>query len=177
MKTAPSKNVLVGACADAMERILRDQLELHRNLLQCIARKKHAIRTADIASVTKICGEENGIVQRLAESEKQRLALVGKLTQFINPKAQTPLTIVDIASLSPEPQRSRTVVLAAQLREILQQVQRESSIVKNAAETLSRHMSGIMQTVHAALSRARVYGHRGRIAVGAQMPSVLDIKS
>lgn len=174
---APEKSALIKACVDATERILRDQLEMHRTLLQCIARKKHAIRTADIAGVTRICGEENAIVQRLAETEKQRLALLGRMTQFVNPGADRPLAVTELAEHAPEPQRSRIIALAVQLREALQQVQKESSVVRAAAETLSRHMTGIMQTVHAALNRTRVYGHRGRISTATQFPAVVDIKS
>ena len=175
-KPAIEKAAVVNACTDALERLLRDQLAMHRSILQCMARKKHAIRMADITSVTKICAEENNIIQRLAEAEKQRLALVGKLTHVIKPASSQPLSVMEIVAEAPEPLRSRVAALAAQLRESLQLVQRESSIVQSAADTLNRHMTGIMQTVHAALSRARVYGQRGRIAVGAPMPSVLDIK-
>jgi hypothetical protein len=177
MKSTSEKSVVVNACIEALERILRDQIEMHRHLLQCISRKKVAISTAHITDITKLCGEENVIVQRLAESEKHRLALVGKLTQVLDSKAAKPLTVMEIAAQAREPQQSRIAALAAQLRESLEQVQRESSIVRTAADALGRHMSGIMQTVHAALSRARVYGQRGRIAIGVQMPSVLDIKS
>ena len=177
MKSTSEKSAVINACIEALERMLRDQLEMHRRLLECISRKKVAIAAAQIAEVTRICGEENAIVQQLAESEKHRLALVGKLTQVIDCKSEKPLTVMAIAAEAREPQRSRVVALAGQLRDSLERVQRESSIVRTAADALSRHMSGIMQTVHAALSRARVYGQRGRIAIGVQMPSVLDIKS
>lgn len=176
-KPTVDHHAIIKACIEGLERILRDQLAMHRTILQCIARKKHAIRMADMTGVSQICIEENAIIQRLAESEKQRLALVGKLTQVIRPSASQPLSVMEIVAEAPEPLRSRVAALAFQLRESLQQVQKESSVVKAAAETLSRHMSGIMQTVHAALSRARVYSHHGRIAIGTHAPSVLDIKS
>ena len=38
-------------------------------------------------------------------------------------------------------------------------------------------MSGIVQTVHSALSRARVYSRRGQINLGVQLESSLDLKS
>jgi hypothetical protein len=66
---------------------------------------------------------------------------------------------------------------ADQLRSLIAEVKRQSSIVRNAAEALSRHMSGIVQTVHSALSRARVYSHRGQINLGVQLESSLDLKS
>jgi len=67
--------------------------------------------------------------------------------------------------------------LAGALREATAKVRRESSIVTAAAEALSRHMTGIMQTVNSALSRVGVYERRGRIAVGAQMDFCVDLKS
>ena len=157
--------------------MLRAQLAVHEQLLQCVADKREAIRSADIAKVSDICGRENTLIQGLAEIEKQRLRLVGELTQSIHSKSQKPLTMNEISQSAAEPQRTRLLALTAQLREIVTELRAQSSIVRVAAETLSRHMSGIVQTVHSALSRARVYGERGRIAMGSQVQSMLDIKS
>lgn len=170
-------SAIPGALFDGLEHILRSQLDGHQRLLKCIERKRQAIRTADITSVTSICSDENAVLLRLTELEKHRLELLGHLTQMTNPKASVPLTLNEIAQTADEPQQSRMLALAAQLREALEQVKRQSSIVRAAADALARHMSGIVQTVHSALSRARIYGHRGNIALGAQLQSIVDLKS
>lgn len=168
---------LPDGAADAIELLLRGQLAVYQQLLQCIDRKRQAIRTADLDAITTICGEENSHIQGLAELERRRLELIGRLTQAVTPGAKKPLTINELTNHLAEPQRARTAAIAAQLREALGEVRSRSAVVRQAAETLSRHMSGIVQTVHSALSRARVYGQRGRISPGASIPSMVDLKS
>jgi len=162
---------------DLLEKILRAQIEIHHRLLEFIQGKKEAIRTADLAKIESLCQQENVVAQKLAALEKHRLDLVGQLTMVFQPKAERPLTMTDIATRLPEPQQGRLTALAAQLRDDLAAVKQQSSIVRAAAETLARHMSGIMQTVNSALSKARVYGQRGRLVVGAQVQSIVDFKS
>jgi hypothetical protein len=65
----------------------------------------------------------------------------------------------------------------AALRDLIDLVKRESSVVRQAAERLSAHMAGILQSVHSALAHANLYSRGGRIAVGANVMSSLDIKS
>ena len=56
-------------------------------------------------------------------------------------------------------------------------MRRESSIVTAAAEALRKHVTGIMQSVNRAISRAGTYERRGRIAVGSQMDFCIDLTS
>ena len=167
----------VTRAADELQEAMAAQLEDHQRLLRCIERKEAAIRSADIEAVTRICQEENGIAQRLGELEKQRLGLVGRITESLHPGAETPLTVSAIAEAIDDPARTRLLALGEQLRATVGQVRRASSVVRSAAEALSRHMTGIRQTVESALSRAGVYGKRGRIALGAQLQFSVDIKS
>jgi hypothetical protein len=167
----------LSAPLDRLMRILAAQVERHRRLLACIEHKRGAIRTADIEGITRLCQAEQRIAHRLGELEKQRLALVGRFTELVSPKAAKPLSLQEIAALADPERRRRLEALAVTLRDLIGRVRRESSIVTAAANALSRHMTGIMQTVNAALSRVGVYERRGRIAVGAQMDFCVDVKS
>ncbi len=158
-----------------LERILRDQLEGHRRLLSCIERTREAVRTADMAAIETHCRQEHEIASALAELEKGRLALVGRLTERLRPGADLPLTIGEIAAITGGDVGSRLAALAAQLKSEVTAVRRESSVVRTAAEALSRHMAGLMQTVQAALCRAQVYGRRGRIASSVQKQFCIDV--
>jgi len=174
---APTRYAMPVGTLDMLERILRGQLEGHQRLLTCMERKRQAIRTADIGSVTNICAEEHVLIQKLGEIEKHRLELLGRITEALCPKAVAPLTMSQIAHAAAEPQQTRLIALSAQLREALTELKAQSSIIRAAAEALSRHMAGIVQTVQSALSRACVYSHRGKIATGAQLQSLVDVKS
>lgn len=162
---------------DRLGRVLAAQIEGHRKLLSCIEKKRQAIRDADIDAITKLCQAEQAITHRLGDLEKQRLELVGRLTERLAPDAAEPLSLCEIAAAADEGRRGGLEALAQGLREAIETVRRESSIVTAAAGALSRHMTGIMQTVNSVLSRVGVYERRGRIAVGAQMDFCVDLKS
>lgn len=164
-------------CFDQFEQILHEQIELHRKLESCIEHKKEAIRTAHIDSIRMICEEENVHVQKIGDLEKDRLVLVGTLTEAIRPDATEPLTAHEIAEATNEEQGARLIELRRVLRDLVNQVQRGSSVVRIASEKLNRHMIGILQTVRTALSGAGVYERKGQVSLGAQLEFSVDVRS
>ncbi len=160
-----------------LEETMRRQLEAHKLLLACVERNREAVRQADMQQIRSICEEQNTVAQGLAELEKVRLTLVGRLTERLEPDAQHPLSLSRIGVELDEPARERFETLAAQLKHAVENVRKASSIVRMAADTLARHMSGLMQSVQSALGRATVYGRRGRIETGQQNQFCLDVRS
>ncbi len=160
-----------------LERNLHDQLKGHGQLLACIERNREAVRRADMEQIRSVCEQENRVAQRLAELEKARLALVGRLTEQLRPDAPQPLSLSGIAEAVGEPAGPRLAALAVQLREKIDEVGGASSVVRAAADALSRHMTGLMQTVQSAFGRAKVYGRRGRLVTGDQNQYCVDVRS
>ncbi len=160
-----------------LEENLRCQLEGHRSLLTCIARNREAIRQADMHQIQSICEQKNEIAQHLSELEKQRLTLVGRLTEQLEPDAERPVSLDRIAAALQEPARGRFEVLAAELRAGIEEVRTASAVVRGASDALARHMTGLMQTVQSVLGRAKVYGRRGRLVTGEQNQFCVDIRS
>lgn len=160
-----------------LEENLRRQIEAHRKLLGCIQRNREAVRLADMHRIRSNCEEQNAIAQQLAELEKTRLVLVGRLTERLEPDARRPVTLNRIAAALEEPAGGRFQALATQLKTAVDEVRKASAVVRAATDALARHMSGLMQTVQSALGRAKVYGRGGRIETGEQSQFCLDIRS
>jgi flagellar biosynthesis/type III secretory pathway chaperone len=160
-----------------LEEILRRLLADHERMLACLDRNREAIRQADMDALKSVCEEQNAIVQQLAELEKSRLVVVGRLTQRLQPQAEAPLSMSQIADAVDEPAGRRLSALAGQLRSAVEEVRAASAVLRAAGQALARHMSGLMQTVQSALSRARVYSPRGQLAVGAQSRYAIDLTS
>jgi hypothetical protein len=160
-----------------LEQILRRQLDGHHRLLDCIERNREAVRRADMDAIRSICEQENAVAQELAELEKARLYVVGRLTEVLRPDAAAPLSVSEISQALDKPESHRLTALAAQLRNTIQEVRRASEVVRAAADALARHMGGLMQTVQSALGRAPVYGRLGRLATGAQSQFCVDVTS
>jgi N-acetylglucosamine-6-phosphate deacetylase len=162
---------------DRLTRLLAAQTEGHHRLLQCIGRKRKAIKEADIDSITQLCRKEQALAQGIREMERQRLDIVGRLTRAWAPQAQSALSLREIAERGGSTWQEPLTELAGALRKAIDDVRRESSIVRAAADALSRHITGVMQTVNSAMSRVQLYERCGRIAVGAQMDFCVDLKS
>lgn len=160
-----------------LERMLAAQDDGYRRIEQCLVRKQEAIREADIDAMTEACEEENGLVQKLAEVEKQRLELVGRLTEAADPTASQPWTVSMIAAAVDPEQGTSLREVSDRLRDRIASVKRQSAIVHRAADALSQHLSGLVQTIQAALSTSPTYERRGRIAVAPVVESSLDLKS
>jgi hypothetical protein len=86
-------------------------------------------------------------------------------------------TLADIAARLGETDRARIDQLRSELRPLIEEVRSESSVLRQAAERLSAHMAGILQSVHSALAHANVYSRGGRVTAGANVISSLDIRS
>lgn len=175
--TADASSDPPGATMETLTSILGKQIELHRALRALIERKRDAIRTADIDAITELCRRENAVAQQLGDLEKKRLEIVGLLTGRFEPDAVTPLTLREITRHADPSRQTELRLLADTLRAEVEAVRRASSIVRAAAEALSRHMSGILQTVTGALSRVGVYERRGRIAGTTQTQNCVDLTS
>lgn len=160
-----------------IEQILRGQLSGYARMQQCLEKKRDAIARADMAEIERICHHEQRISHSITELEKHRLTMVGKLTQTVSPHAEEPLSIHDMADLAEPDRRSRLLRVRDDLLAVVETVRRESGIVRQAAEALSRHMTGLIQTIQTSLSQAGVYGHRGRVQDGEQSRHAVDLRS
>lgn len=162
----------------ALEKLLDALLEEHHQLLACLGRKREAIAHARLDEVGNIVTEEQAIIKRVSELERHRLALVRRMTRAIDPNARDAMSLSDITqAIDDDSQRATLMERAEKLREEVHEVRRQSSIVRAAAEALSRHMSGVMKSVQSALSRAGIYSNNGHLATGAQLDFNVDVKS
>ena len=167
---------ILSAVAD-LERVLEAQLRGHEQLLEQVRRNREAVRRADMKAIREICGQQNAVGQSLTELEKERLALVGCLTRQLAPEAKHPLTVTEITTRLEPGAAERLQARADALRPLVERVRDESSVVRQAAEALARHMTGIVQVVHSVLSRTQVYGRKGQITDGAPCRVCVDVRS
>ena len=164
--------------AEGLLETLRTQMDAHRELAGLIDDKRDAVRKADIIHIKDLCEKETSLVERLGELEKLRLAFVGRLTGRFAPDAPQPWSLREIAEVIDETRRDELLTIADSLRKTLEETQRRSSVLRQAADALATNVSGILQTIQGTLSRAGVYGERGQIdARGGQQQLCVDVTS
>jgi len=144
-----------------LEEIVQRQIVVHEKLLTVMKLKVDAFRKADQDAALALTRQENAELQMIGELEKQRLVLVADLTTLVEPAAPKPLVMLELAQRLPEPARGRLLVLRTRLKERMETVQREGSIARRAAESLVRHMQGIVQSIGGAITGITTYGKKG----------------
>lgn len=164
---------------EVMERILRGQLELWRRVVSAIDVQREALRSADGPTLERAAIEQQQLTKPLATLDQQRERLAAMLQKQAVPGVRDILPLMQLLSVVTVDlqQRDRMMALARDLRETIETAKRRGGVVRDAAETLARHVMGIQQIVHSALSRAGVYGRRGRLALGSATPAAVDMKS
>jgi len=83
------------------------------------------------------------------------------LTLALKPDATEPMRLMELAESLPEPMRGNLLVLRQQLRQVMTQVREQTSVVRQATESLLRHMQGLVKSITAISTGTPTYGSRG----------------
>lgn len=166
---------------DQLETVLRDLLAEHERMLALTTEHRRAISEADIGALRRCMEGQGEIVSSIATLERKRQAIVAGLTGQ-RPLAAPPIgapkvTMTTLAKGAPEPVRSRLISVSAALRDLLNRLHGEHLALRQAAETLSAHMEGVMRQVCRTLSHAGTYARSGAIDSSVQVVAALDVRS
>jgi hypothetical protein len=160
-----------------VEGVLRAMIEAHRTMLAGIEAQREAVRHARAGELASLSEAQRGTAARIAALEKRRAQVMQEVTRHMRPTATAPITARELAALAGGAAGATVLELSGQLKMLIEETQRSSSILRAAADMLGRHMAGIMQTVQSALSRARLYSRAGQLTPGAPWPTSVDLKS
>lgn len=149
---------------------LYQQLHVHSKA------RRATLRAGDFAGFSKIDEPERRIVAQIEELDQMRLGEAKALATRLGLAPDASLAA--IGEKLPHQTGTRIIALREELRALVLEVRRESSIVRQAAERLSAHIAGIVQSVHSVLAHANIYSSGGQIATaGGGVISSLDIRS
>jgi hypothetical protein len=161
-----------------LESLLQALTNLYTNLLDAAARHKDAMRRADPRAIETCLADQNQILEHIAEHERQRQTLVNSAMQVVTlPRTNRAITLTDLAQHLPEPSRSVVLRLAAALRELMAEAQRQHATLKAAASSLISHMEGLIRQVGRQLSHAGTYTRRGHVEAPVPVTTSLDLRS
>lgn len=167
----------VNVCVQRIEQILRDATKMNRDLLGCIVDSQDCLRSADTKRLTSCLKRERELVEAIDALEQRRKVVAATLATALGQSSETEMRLTSLAEALGEPNRSRLLALGEELRESILDVRDAGGVLRDSCENLLGHVSGLMQSIHAGLSRTKVYGSDGRIGVSAAMCGGLDLKT
>lgn len=168
-----------GGSFDELDRVLRRLIEEHEGLLVLAQEHRRAIAAADVTAMQACLGQQAAALARVQQLEVRRRQVSSGLVTGPAP-AQVLLgtpTVTTIADRAGEPVRTRLRGLGDRLREVLNRLHGEHAAVREAAETLSAHMEGVMRQVCRRLSHAGTYGPGASIDTRTAVVTSLDVRT
>ncbi|MEQ9455404.1 MAG: flagellar export chaperone FlgN [Phycisphaeraceae bacterium] len=146
-----------------LESLLIDMIERQRLWLAVFEQKTTALRSADHNLMAALSSQENDHLQAMTEMEKRRLHLLADITQALDPQASEPLRLTALAQLLPETISQRLLDLRAELRTEIERFRSRLASVRQASESLLRHVNGVVTSVVAAATGNNVYSRSGSL--------------
>ena len=171
------------ALFEELDSVLRELLKEHQHLLELTTEHRRAISQADAAALNTCIRLQGETVVRVAALEKKRQLAVSKIAAAKpelnrnNPKTINNHSISTLLTVAPESVRARLSSVSKALRELLNALHREHLALREAAETLSSHMEGLMRQVCQRLSHAGTYARSGSIDSSVQVVSSFDVRT
>lgn len=148
--------------------------ERYEALRALVARRREAIRTADLDALDSALREERATTGRVTELDRRRAELAGALARRLG--LPTTASASDIAARLPDAEGERLRFHAGRLRGSIDACRRESGVVRAAADTLAQHVAGVLASVQALMAATPTYGRGGRLAGAAPLRTV-DLRS
>ncbi len=158
-----------------LESLMNRAIGLHGEMITLLDRKREAMRRSDTNVMTELCRLENDKVRLISELEKQRLTLIARLTLMVKPDARSPMRLGELAEQLPEPRRGHLLVLRKQLFERMTEVKGRTSVARKAAESLVKHMHGLIQNIGAITTGVSTYSEKGALPKNATAIRTINV--
>jgi hypothetical protein len=142
--------------------LLRELFAGQDRLLKLALARREAMRAFDIGRLEALAGQERVEGARMAELDRRRQGLVGQFTAVLG-KGVEP-RVSEIARRVNEPMRSQLLGLAAQLKETVEQLERNTRINATISETVVKGLAKVLKVVTGLAQHAGLYMRNGRKA-------------
>lgn len=173
-----SKDSLVGELCAILDAMLAE----HRAMTAVVERRRQALRKAKINDLNQCVAEESAIAQRVAVLDQRRETVVATLLPLIGgapagaargwrPNAEW------LAGRIGGKQGERLLFTANALREVIGTLREANASTRDAAETVARHIQGIVRSVEQRLSGSGAYTHRGVVSAPPSALFGVDLTS
>ncbi len=157
-----TKDSLAGELCAILDAMLRE----HRAMLAIVERRRAALRTAKINELNQCVGEESAAAQRIATLDQRREVVIAAILPALGgvPAGSARGWRPNAEWLAPRiggKHGERLLSTAIALREVITTLREANASTREAAETVARHIQGIVRSVEQRLSGSGAYTPRG----------------
>lgn len=166
--------------AAQIDALIQGFTQRYARILTSLQDHQEALRRADGEAVARHAQAQAMLLEEVAQLDAQRRELVARACASFPAivAVRTPtVTLTQMASVLPAPDRTRLTMSAEHLRSLATQVKEMTAAIRAASLTLLTHMEGLLRQVGKQLSHTGTYGRRGVVEAGAAIMSGVDLRS
>jgi hypothetical protein len=152
-----------------LETILEQLIGEHRKLLANAERQQAAMQAFRSEEMEDIAALQEATRLRITKMENNRRLLTSQIAMLY--KTQGDLTLSRLAEMFPQ-RKSSLLVLRAELRGVMQQVQNRTQISSRLAGSVLGHLNTVVRLLAGAVERAGVYTKNGVPRVSSRIGSI-----
>lgn len=168
----------VSICVQRLEQILREATTLNEELLGCLTASQECLRTADTSRLAQCLKKERDLVSAIDSLEQRRKVVAATLASALELATdEGEIRLSSLAEALEEPTRSELLELGESLKQSIGAVQNAGGVLRDSCASLLGHVSGLMQTIQAGLSKTKLYNRDGRIGVNSAVCGGLDLRT
>jgi hypothetical protein len=143
-------------------KLLRELLAAQQGLVTLALARRDAMRTFDVERLNMLSAREHAEMQALGQLESRRKALVAQFRTFLGRNVEP--TVSEIARRAQEPARSQLLAVAAQIKEAVEQLDRNTRINASVSEAVVKGLAKVLKVVTGLAQHAGLYMRNGRKA-------------
>ncbi len=155
--------------AERIEPMVLELISAHERLIRILEKHRAAISSADARVLGDVVRDEREVLEQIASLDRSCRGVLDEWT------GAGPVTVTALAGLLPPPEGPRLAESAAYLRALASRARTLQSTVREASESLSAHINGLMRQVSQRLSHAGTYGPGAKVESRASVVSGLDM--
>lgn len=140
--------------------LLRQMLATQERLLAIANARLEAIKTFDAGALNGLLERERVEVARAQQLDMTRANLVSRFAALFG--RGVPTTTSEIASRCREPEKTQLLVIAGQLRESVEKLQRVNRINSKVSQSVVTSLSKVVQIITGVAQQAGLYMRNGR---------------
>jgi molecular chaperone GrpE (heat shock protein) len=142
--------------------LLRELFAAQQRLVSLSLSRREAMRTFNMESLAAMTAQEQKEIQALAGLEARRKQLVAQFRNVLGRNIEP--TVSEIAKRAQEPAKSQLLTLAGQIKEAVEQVDRNTRINATVSEAVVKGLAKVLKVVTGLAQHAGLYMRNGRKA-------------
>ncbi|MFG0328743.1 MAG: flagellar protein FlgN [Phycisphaerales bacterium] len=149
-----------------------EMIDAHEALHRALEVKRDAMRRADAPALADAAQREYSVLERIEALDRRRLELLDAAGISVEGTGAVRTLLARI----PEPDATELSERRGRLRGLIEETQSAGEAIRQAADTLRAHVSGIVQRVQFMLNQTGLYGRDGRVGATPAAVSTIDFR-